>query len=246
MKNNVITIIFLLLIVLFFTMIFAGIKIGNFQILSISELKTKNGDLDSNIEKAKTLTSIDYPQSVEKLEDTYEQYNVQKEKYEELSGMTDEDNKRMYETKQYDIGYIWRIFGKYATSRNLSISMDVKKSSGQNLYDLNFTISGQYVNTSEFIAELENNSDLNFRIYNFKMTGSSETVTTSFTVKDVNINPSTIKSSTTSTSNLNSEQENNNTTEDNTTENNTDVNSNSVEDVDNVDNPENVENTITQ
>ena len=239
MKNNVITIIFLLLIVLFFTMIFAGIKIGDFQILSISELKTKNGDLDGKIEKAKTLTTIDYPQSVEKLEDTYEQYNVQKDKYEELAGMTDEDNKRMYETKQYDIGYIWRIFGKYATSRNLSISMDVKKSSGQNLYDLNFTISGQYVNTSEFISELENNSDLNFRIYNFKMTGSSETVTTSFTVKDVNINPSTIKSTTTSISDLNSEQENN----ENTTENNTDVNSNSV---DNVDNPENAGNPITQ
>ena len=241
MKNNVITVIFLLLIVLFFTMVFSGIKIGNFQILSISELKTKNDDLDSKnlIEKAKTLTTIDYPQSVEKLEDTYEQYNVQKDKYDELSGMADEDSRKMYETKQYDIGYIWRIFGKYATSRNLSISMDVKKSSGQNLYDLNFTISGPYVNTSEFIAELENNSDLYFRIYNFKMSGSSETVTTSFTVKDVNINPSTIKSGTTSTSNLDSTQENNS----NTTENNTDVNSNSTGNANNVDNPEN---TITQ
>lgn len=69
--------------------------------------------------------------------------------------------------------------------------MDVKKSTG-NLYDLNFAITGTYANICQFILDLENNSDLYFRIYNFKMTGNSEIVSASFTVKDVNIDPSTI------------------------------------------------------
>ena len=196
MKNKVLTIIFLLLMILLIIAIFNGLKIGNFQILSISELKLKEEELNETIEKASELTSVEYPKTITTLEQTYEMYNIQKQKYEEISGFTEGNEKQIYETKQYDIAYLWRLVGKYATSYNISIEMDVKKASGQNLYDLSFNVSGQYVNISEFIKNIENNSDLYFRIYNFKMSGSSETVSASFVVKDVNIDPSTITSST--------------------------------------------------
>lgn len=219
MKNKIISIIFLLLIVLLIITIFNGIKIGNFQILSISELKLKNNKLNETIESASELTAIEYPKTIDTLEETYEKYNIQKQKYEELSGFTngDEKNKQIYETKQYDIGYLWKIVGKYATSHNITIGMDVKKTSGQNLYDLYFNVSGQYVNISEFIKDIENNSDLYFRIYNFKMSGASETVSASFVVKDVNIDPSTISNSTS--------LENNNASLNNNENNNTEISS---------------------
>ena len=72
--------------------------------------------------------------------------------------------------------------------------MDVQKNNSgrENYYDLNFNVSGQYVNISQFITDIENNSDLYFRIYNFKMSGSGEVVSSTFTVKNVNIDPSTI------------------------------------------------------
>lgn len=219
MKNKIISIIFLLLIVLLIITIFNGIKIGNFQILSISELKLKNNKLNETIESASKLTTIEYPKTIDTLEETYEKYNIQKQKYEELSGFTNDDEKKkqIYETKQYDIGYLWKIVGKYATSHNITIGMDVKKTSGQNLYDLYFNVSGQYVNISEFIKDIENNSDLYFRIYNFKMSGASETVSASFVVKDVNIDPSTI----TNTPSL----ENNNASLNNNNNNNTETSS---------------------
>lgn len=196
MKNKILTIIFLLLIILLIITIFNGIKIGNFQILSVSELKLKNEKLNETIEEASELTSMEYPKTITTLEETYEKYNIQKQKYEEVSGFTEGDEKQIYETKQYDIAYLWRIVGKYANSYNIGIEMEVKKASGQNLYDLYFNVSGQYVNISEFIKNIENNSDLYFRIYDFKMSGSSEIVSASFVVKDVNIDPSTISSST--------------------------------------------------
>lgn len=202
MKNKVLTIIFLLLIILLIITIFNGFKIGNFQILSISELKLKNEELNETIEKASELTSVEYPKTITTLEQTYEMYNIQKQKYEEIAGFTEGNEKQIYETKQYDIAYLWRLVGKYATSYNIAIGMDVKKASGQNLYDLYFNVSGQYVNISEFIKNIENNSDLYFRIYNFKMSGSSETVSASFVVKDVNIDPSTITSSTSLDNNI--------------------------------------------
>lgn len=194
MKNKITLIIFLLLIVLLIVAIFVGIRIGKFQILSVSELREKNETLNEKIQTASKLTSVDYPETIDVLETTYERHTVQKNKYEELAGFTDGDKKQIYETKQYDIGYLWKTIGKYATSRNLTISMEVKRGSGQNIYDLYFTVSGQYVNISQFITDIENNSDLYFRIYNFKMTGSSEIISSSFTVKDINIDPSTLTS----------------------------------------------------
>ena len=194
MKNKLTSIILLISIALLIIVMFVGIKIGNFQILSLSQLKNKNDELNTQIDTASKLTSIDYPSKIEQLEETYEKYTIEKEKYEEVSGFTDdEDKKEIYETKQYDIGYLWKTFGKYATSHNLTIGMEVQKSNnGENLYNLNFNVSGQYVNISEFITDIENNSDLYFRIYNFKMSGSGETVSSTFTVKDVAIDSSTI------------------------------------------------------
>lgn len=194
MKNRITSIIFLLLVILLVVAIWSGIRIGNFQILSVSELKQKDEEVNKRIQTASELTSVDYPESISTLQATYERHILQKQKYEELVGFTDADKKEIYETKQYDIGYLWKTVGKYATSRNLTISMEVKKGSGENIYDLYFTVSGQYVNISQFITDIENNSDLFFRIYNFKMSGSSEIVSSSFTVKDINIDPSTLTS----------------------------------------------------
>lgn len=190
MKNRIASIIIVSAILLFFVA-FKGIKIGKFEVLSISQIIEKNDFLNGKILKASTLTSIDYPNSIEKMEESFDTYSIKKQQYEELSAFATEEKSDIYETKQYDIGYLWKIFGDYAKTSNLTISMDVKKSSG-NLYDLNFNVSGTYTNISKFIADLENNSDLYFRIYNFKMSGSGEIVSSLFTVKDVNINPSTI------------------------------------------------------
>lgn len=202
MKNKIILIVLLLLIVLLFICVFIGIKIGNLEVLSISQLRTNEEELDKTISSASKLTSVDYPKAIENLESTYERYNIKKQNYEEISGFTDEEDIK-YETKLYDIGYLWKTVGSYAKKYNITISMEVKATSVQNIYDLNFTTSGQYVNVSEFIASIENNSDLFFRIYNFKMTGSDSGVSTSFTVKDVNIDPSTISTKPTLDTNQN-------------------------------------------
>lgn len=210
MRNKLTSIILLVSIVLLIIVMFVGIKkIGNFQILSLSQLKDKNDELSAQIDNASKLTSIDYPSKIDQLEETYEKYTIEKQKYEELSGFTnDKDKKEIYETKQYDIGYLWKTFGKYATSHNLTIGMEVQKSNnGENLYNLNFNVSGQYVNISEFITNIENNSDLYFRIYNFKMSGNGENVASTFTVKDVAIDSSTITTVTTATENISDQTE---------------------------------------
>lgn len=236
MRNRITLILFLVFILLLVYTTVIGVKIGNFQILSISQIIEKNNVLNEKITVASNLSSVDYPENVKTLEDTYTRHTIQKQKYEELVGFTDGEDNKIYETKQYDIGYLWRIFGKYATTRNLKIGMDVQKntSAKETLYDLNFSVAGGYVNTSQFISDIENNSELNFRIYNFKMSGSGEEVTSSFTIKNVNIESllSTQTSNSTNTNAANTinngTDNNNNTNTTSTTENNVQNNSSST------------------
>lgn len=230
MRNRITLILFLVFILLLVYTTVIGVKIGNFQILSISQIIEKNNVLNEKITVASNLSSVDYPENVKTLEDTYTRHTIQKQKYEELVGFTDGEDNKIYETKQYDIGYLWRIFGKYATTRNLKIGMDVQKntSAKETLYDLNFSVAGGYVNTSQFISDIENNSELNFRIYNFKMSGSGEEVTSSFTIKNVNIE-SLLSTQTSNSTNTNTANTINDGTDNNNNKNTTSTTGNNVQ-----------------
>lgn len=211
MKNRITAIVVLISLLLLVFGTIKGIKIGDFKIASISELTEKNDVLEKKILEASNLTSIDYPKSTDLLEESYNKYLVQKQKYEQLVENEDGKGKKSYETKQYDIGYLWDVLGKYATTKKsdedkgLELAIDVKKSTiDKDNYDFYFTITGTYVRISQFIVDIENDSDLNFRIYDFKMTGKEVKVegekdkkeiisVATFNVKNININTSTIK-----------------------------------------------------
>jgi len=193
MRNNITLLIILLSVILLAYVGTEGIKIGSFEVLSISQLIEKNKQLDDKIKEASILTTTNYPDNVQTLEETYERYEIQKQKYEELAGVTIETNQDIYETKQYDIGYLWRVLGNYATKRNVNLGIQVQQNSnGKSSYNINFTVNGKYVNISQFITDIENDSDLYFRIYNFKISGSGEIITATFTVRNVNLDASTI------------------------------------------------------
>ena len=196
MRSRISTVLVLVFLVILVFLAYKGIKIGEFEVLSISQLIQKDEMLKEKIEQASDLSSEKYPQTIDELEETYEQYRVKKQKYEQLAGVTSNINSDIYETKQYDIGYLWRVLGKYATNRSLELGIDAKKT--KNVYNFDFSVSGTYVNISQFITDIENDSDLYFRIYNFKMVPDSEAepkgtiVTATFTVRNIGINSSTI------------------------------------------------------
>lgn len=192
MRNTMTGIIILVSITVLVFVGLRGIKIGSFEMPSVSQLKEKNEELNEKINEANVLASINYPDNAETLEETFQKYLKQKQTYEELVGVTNGVDSEIYETKQYDIGYLWRVLGKYATNRKLSLGIDVKKNTVSKSYNINFAVSGKYVNISQFITDIENDSDLYFRIYNFKISGSGEIITATFTVKNINIDPSTI------------------------------------------------------
>lgn len=205
MRSRVSTIIMLISIVLLTLAMVKGIEIGNFKIMSISQLKEKNNTLTKKIEEASVITSKNYLENEENLNKTFSKYTTQKNKYEKLVGTSKEESEQKYETKQYDISYLWRILGKYAANRNLYLGIDVTKneSAKNNTYNFKCTLEGdisQYGNISQFITDIENDSDLYFRIYNFKMTSFKHPkeenkwcMRATFEIKNINIDSSTIK-----------------------------------------------------
>lgn len=213
MKDKIIMIILFVSIILVICLAVFGLKVGSFEIPSISDLVNKNSEINSNIDLATNLTSIDYPEQITTLESTIDSLNIQKEKYDEISGLSLEDNAKIYETEKYDIGYLWTSIGQYATKNKLNLAMDVKRSIGTDLYDLYFTVEGEYVNISSFVTKLENDSYLSFRIYNFKITpgeGDNEvTLKAAFVVKDVNIDDKTLNKQSINESSTITEQGNN-------------------------------------
>ena len=195
MRNKLTLILLLLSIILLIIVMFFGIDIANIHAFSLAELKDKNDDLNKQITTASDLTSVKYSETIKDLEKAYDEFTIQKEKYEEISDFTNDKDKRdIYETKKYDIGYMWETLGRYATFKNLKLATEVQKSrNGDDLYNLNFTVLGDYVNISQFIADIENDSDLYFRIYNFKMVQNEKgIIVATFKVKDIRIDPSTI------------------------------------------------------
>lgn len=193
MKSKVSMFLILIFIILLFVLGFYGFKIGNFKISSISQIIEKNDNLNEKVYEINTLTAQTYPENIDKLKDTFDRYEVQKKKYEELSLFTDED---AFETKQYDISYLWRVIGKHATNRGLKLGINVNKSiMGNNAYDFSFEFSGEYTEISQFIVDIENDSDLYFRIYDFKLESHPEKediLICSLTVRNINLDPSTV------------------------------------------------------
>lgn len=193
MRKNITLLMILISIILIIYIGTHGVKIGNFEILSIQKLIEKNDELDGKITEATDLATITYQENIQNLEETYEKYKTKKQKYEELAGTINNKGNKIYETKQYDIGYLWRILGNYARKRNVNLGIQVQKNNnGNSSYNINFTVKGKYVNISQFITDIENNSDLYFRIYNFQISGSGEIITSTFTVRNISLDASTI------------------------------------------------------
>ena len=67
MKKLLISIIIILVLILTVITIINGIKIGNFKILGIVEIKKQNEELDNKIKDATKLASTDYPKALDDL-----------------------------------------------------------------------------------------------------------------------------------------------------------------------------------
>ena len=232
MKKILISLLILLLFVLNFIAITKGIQLFGLDIFSIGQIKEKNANLDTKIGQATTLASTDYPKVLSEMEANLKKLEEEKKNYEDMVTISTDDQVQLANQYQkYEVEYLWTIIGNHATKEGVVIKIDIVAASGENNYNLNFTVTGSYIGITEFISDIENDSALGFKIENFLMKpgASTQDLQATFTckdivIKDINKSVATPNGNTTNDSTQNQEANTAEGTAQNTTDNSNDVN----------------------
>lgn len=214
MKKILFLVLDILLLVIICLFMFKGVQIGQkIRILSFSGIAQSNEELKQEINKAEE-ENQKYDNQLDTIKNDVKKLTEAKKAYLDLMTVsTDSEIQEALQTKTYSIEYLWSQIGNYATKEGVATKMEISASNvaGNDYKNLNFTISGNYLAITNFISDLENDSNLDFIIDNFEMTGSG-TETCTFVVKDVKIKheDTTVTSNNSSTPQKNSQNSNDN------------------------------------
>ena len=224
MKKLLISILIALLLILSVFIALNGLNIGKLEILGIEGIGQKNSELDQKIQQAPQLSTIDYQKAVDDVEENTKKLTEEKKNYEEMTLLnTDSEGKVTAQIQKYEVEALWVKLGKHATSEGATIKMDIVKgnNTSENMYDLNFTVNGSYISIIDFISDIENDSTLGFKIENFKMNGSGDSLQATFTCKEITIIDVNQGQVITDTSNSTNTSNTSNTTDNTSNTNNT-------------------------
>lgn len=233
MKKLLILILIALLLALAGFFAIRGVEIGNVEILGIDGIRTRSQELDEKIQEAGKLAEKDYVQAVNSVETNAKELENKKQEYDELVSISNtEDVEAAKKLLPYEIEKLWVKLGNHATSEGAVMKMDVVKGSNttEDTYNLKFTVTGSYISITDFISDIENDSDLGFKIEEFKMVpGTGSDLQATFTCKGIAIKDvqETTTTTTDTTTNGSTNTTNTNTTNTNNTTGNTTTNSTS-------------------
>ena len=187
-KILIITLMALLLILTVYTMV-SGLSLGAVQIPGIMGIIQKNDELDAKIAQANKLADTEYKKKLNDLTNNTKKLEDEKKEYQDLAAVSLESgNGTTGQIEKYEIEYLWTRVGNHATSEGVNVDMDVQTiEAAQGIYNLDFTVTGSYIGIQEFISSIENDSSLGFKIEQFAMTGSGDTLTAKFICKNIMI-----------------------------------------------------------
>lgn len=215
MKKLLILIVIVLLTTLTCLTIFKGLQVGSLQILGIYGMKEKNDQLDNEISKATKLASADFPKTITDLNESEKKLLSEKQSYEDMTAVsTDTQIQQASQLKKYELEKLYIQLGGHAKSEGLKLSMEIVASNSlTNAYNINCKVTGPYIGVTDFIADVEEDSTLGFKIENFAMTSNGNAgVEATFECKDIMINGITTDKVTEEKENENEENPTNNTT----------------------------------
>ena len=198
MKKLLIGVLIILLIILAYFAIFEGITLGNFQVLSVEQIKQENDKLEQEIAETQVLMNSDYKTKTDELESSVSQLLVAKDEYHDLASVSTEGELvAASQDEIYTVEYLWTRFGRHATAEGVNLYYEISSgSTGESgVKNISFTVSGGYTPILSFIEAIEDDDELGFRIENFKMTPGGDYLQATFLVRNVRIKTENVSSS---------------------------------------------------
>lgn len=219
MRKILMMIIVLLLIVLGYFTVMNGIEIFGLKISSVKQIEEQNTKLKAKIEDINTLIDVEYPKKRKELDTAAKKLEEQKEEYLKYTNMSsDSEILEAMQKKSYKIEFLWAKIGVHAREEGINLKFEIVNSSSgaDKVNDLKFTADGSYIAITNFVYSLENDTDLNFTIENFKLLPyKGEILQATFNVRNIAIEGNTSTQSIAgqeTTQTTNEENKNNNLT----------------------------------
>ena len=210
MRKVLFILILILVTVLTGIAIFNGIEMRNIDIWGVKQIINKNEEIDSSNAQLSDLVSTKYPSAVKALESSAETMQKTKSEYENKALLLSDKDRHM-QTEQYEIEFLWTRIGNYAKDNDVDIKIEVTASQISGRYDLNFTVTGDYPDVTQFIYDIENDSKLGFKVEKFKMISDTNGVKATFSCTEIKIDIE-ITTKTTTQSPITDNNSNGNTT----------------------------------
>ena len=215
MKKILISVIIILLIGLGYTIGAKSLKVGTLKLESINDIKSASNNLEQKFNTSKEISAQTYPNSIENLDKVVRELKTVKQQYQAktINNQEAESNLGVIQVEKYNIEYLWTIIGNYATKNGVTLTLDVKSTNADDVYNLNFNLEGKYIGITDFIYSLEDDDELKFEIKDFKIS-SEEIATKSSKSESENEEKDTIQNTTTTnktTTSTNNQQTTNNT-----------------------------------
>lgn len=204
MRKILMILIIVLLCVLCYFALVKGFEVGKLQISSIEQIENQSKNLNAKIEEINTLIDVEYPKKISQLKTASNNLETAKDEYLEYTNLSsDEQILNAMQKKSYAIEFLWTKLGLHARSEGTNLTFEIASSStgANNVNDIKFTVRGSYIAITNFVYAIENDTDLNFRIENFKLLPyENEILQATFTVRNIAVEGNTLAQNATSIS----------------------------------------------
>lgn len=179
MKKLLILILIILLGTAVYMIVYKNIEIGTWKTTNLEELKALKEELEEDIAFSRELSETKYTNKIDELNKSIRTLKTTKETYEAKMKYLDENvDMGLIKVKEYKIEYLWAVIQNYAIDQGVQLKLDLVENGGNDLYNLNITVKGQYQGITDFIRKIENDDTLDFKIEDFKITPITVTTTT--------------------------------------------------------------------
>ena len=190
MRKILITILAIILVILAYFTIFHGISIGSFKILGTSQIEELSDELNSKKDEANRKVASEFQSKQEELLSKVDTLLQNKEQYYDVANVSTDKQLSQANTEEvYNLEYLYLKVGGHARNEGVNLKLDINSgdTEDEEVKNLAFTVTGQYVGIIDFISAIEDDSELSFVIEDFKMEPDEENIKATFNVRGIKI-----------------------------------------------------------
>lgn len=156
-----------------------------YPVPSYTQIQDEKAEFESKVRELNNLNKSGIPGASGEVDTELRNYAEKKSAYEQLKSTASvEQIAEANKVEIYLLDYLWIKVGNYAADNAVKFKMTPNASSAT----LDFNITGSYISVINFIYDIQNDEELDFKLTGIVIEGASDKeVKAKFTVEDINI-----------------------------------------------------------